>query len=93
MKLRKWTDIGYCIVVPNARAHAIRCQYSSDDDQRRHGANYYVNVNPWASWEDFADEIYQCKLNRAIVAFKTQLPKQKGNQCDHIEHGEVRVYI
>ena len=51
-------------------------------------------MNPWANWEDFADEIFQCKEKKAIEAFKAQLSKQRSNECDCVECvSAVTAYI
>ena len=66
--------------VPDDRARVICQQYQSEHDQRRQGAIYYVNVYPWASWEDLATALYQCEEHTAIQVFKALLPKPKCNQ-------------
>ena len=92
--MRKWTEVtiressGYTmntIIVFDARAAVIRRHYPSHDDQRRQGAQYYVNVVPEASWGHLARILYWNKENTAMEAFKALLPKPKGNQCDCVE--------
>ena len=90
MKMSDWARIGsnpFYTIVPDARAEVIRRQYPSHDDQRRQGAQYYINVDPDASWEDLARMLYECEENRAKEAFKAELPKSKGNQCDCVVCG------
>ena len=91
MNMRDWARIGtpggtaWTFIVPDARARVIRHQYKSDGDQRRQGANYFVNVTPWASWEDLAWCLYRCEEHRALKTYKDVLPKPKGNQFDCVE--------
>ena len=85
MNMRDWAGIGHIIIVPDARAEVIRHQYPSDDDQRRQGAQYYITVHPWASWEDLAGRLYWYEEHRALKTLKDVLPKPKGNQCDCVE--------
>ena len=85
MNMSDWTGIGYITIVSRARADVIRHQYPSDDDQRKQGAQYYITVYPWASWEDLAWRLYQCEEHRVLNTFKDVLPKAKGNQCDCVE--------
>ena len=85
MEMRDWARIRYNTIVPDAIAAAIRRQYQSDYDQRRQGAQYYINIHPDASWGDLAGKLYHCEETIAMEAFKAQLPKPKGNQCDCVE--------
>ena len=90
MELEEWDSTGrfYCggwILVPERRADIIRRQHPSTNDQKKEAATYYVTCYPDASWGDLAWRLYQTGEKKAIVVFKAQLPKSKGNQCDSVE--------
>ena len=85
-ELEKWDsigdfDIGNSIIVPASRADIIR-KTQTQQEQKRQAAEYYVNINPDASWGYLARMIYWQDEERAINVFKAQLPIPKGNQCD-----------
>ena len=86
VELEKWKssgyfDIGDYRIVPSSRADIIR-KTQAQQEQKRKAAEYYVNINPEASWDDLAEIIYLADEERAINVFKAQLPIPKGNQCD-----------
>ena len=90
MELEKWSSTGYFtwgvyILVPKKRADIIRQQHPSTNDQKKEAATYYVTCSPFASWGDLAGSLYLAGEKRAGEAFKAQLPKPKGNQCDCVE--------
>lgn len=91
-RLKDQYHVVYTSIVPDARADVIRHKYQSDHDQRRQGAIYYVNVYPMASLGELAGELYKCEENKAIEAFKAQLPKAKGNSCNCVDCVDVVYY-
>ena len=90
MELEKWDSTGdfgcgFSILVPERRADIIRRQHPSTNGQKKEAATYYVTCYPNASWGHLARALYLAEEKKAIVVFKAQLPKPKGNQCDCVE--------
>ena len=85
-ELQKWDStggfrIGIYYIVPPSRADIIR-KTQTQQEQKRKAAEYYVTINPDASWGHLAGMIYLAEEEKAINVFKAQLPIPKGNQCD-----------
>ena len=89
-ELEEWSSFGPFTIgglkgfnfVPLSRSDIIRRQHTSIVDQKKEAATYYVTCSPDASWGNLAWYLYQTEEKRAVEAFKSQLPKPKGNQCD-----------
>ena len=80
--MRDWSEEFYPTFIPEARVAVISKSQSAEEHK---AAAYFVQVHRDASWELLGRWVYEYEEEETIKAFKAQLPKPKGNQCDCAE--------
>ena len=53
-------------------------QHISEQEEKNVATAYYVQTNPWASWEHLADWLYLCEELRAVEAVRNYWQAPRG---------------
>lgn len=74
-KVRNWEEVGDFLGVSESKRDEIKQQLSNEGEKSRQLGEYWVSVDPSASWERLANALYKNGEEKAAVMVKQYLQK------------------
>ena len=88
--VRKWSDVGDWLLVPDAILDKIANECSSNDERISALTSYVVTTIPNITWEDIAVALYSKDEERAVERVKPYIQRFDGKyKCTRISY----VYV
>ncbi len=70
--------VGQLLAVPDARREELKGKSASDSQYREGLVKHWLEVHPFASWEDLGGVFLMNELNAALQAVKGKVQAERG---------------